>query len=199
MMVRVIVGIAIGVGVGAVLGYFGKCSSGACPLTANPFRGAVYGGVMGALLSVSIAGASGGGPGAKPVADQLGGEVQDAPIIHISSADDFEKKVLGSNVPSLVDFYSDHCGPCRRLAPTIEALAESYRDRAVICKVSLDVAPMLAEPHGIRGIPAVLFFDGGKEVQRLMGVQAQSAYEQVLDSLISERREAAKEGANADL
>ena len=56
MMIRLIIGIAIGVGLGALMGYFGKCSSGACPLTANPYRGAIYGGVMGALFAFSMAG-----------------------------------------------------------------------------------------------------------------------------------------------
>ena len=56
MMTRLIIGIAIGVGLGTLMGYFGKCSSGACPLTANPFRGAIYGGIMGALFAYSMAG-----------------------------------------------------------------------------------------------------------------------------------------------
>lgn len=56
MMIRLIIGIAIGVGLGSLMGYFGKCSSGACPLTANPYRGAIYGGIMGALFAFSMAG-----------------------------------------------------------------------------------------------------------------------------------------------
>jgi len=56
MMTRLIIGLAIGMGMGALMGYFGKCSSGACPLTANPFRGAIYGGIMGALFAFSMAG-----------------------------------------------------------------------------------------------------------------------------------------------
>jgi len=55
MMIRLIIGTAIGVGLGALMGYFGKCSSGACPLTANPYRGAIYGGIMGALFAFSMA------------------------------------------------------------------------------------------------------------------------------------------------
>jgi hypothetical protein len=54
MTLRLIIGIAIGMGLGALMGHFGKCSTGACPLTANPFRGAIYGGVLGALFSLSL-------------------------------------------------------------------------------------------------------------------------------------------------
>ncbi len=58
MIVRVIIGVVIGVGVGALMGHYGQCSSGTCPLTANPFRGAIYGGVMGALFAFSFANSS---------------------------------------------------------------------------------------------------------------------------------------------
>jgi hypothetical protein len=54
MLWRIIIGVAIGMGVGALMGHFGQCSTGACPLTATPYRGAIYGGVMGALFAVSL-------------------------------------------------------------------------------------------------------------------------------------------------
>jgi hypothetical protein len=53
MVIRIIIGIAVGMGLGGLMGYYGQCSSGACPLTATPYRGAIYGGVMGALMVTS--------------------------------------------------------------------------------------------------------------------------------------------------
>jgi thioredoxin 1 len=119
--------------------------------------------------------------------------------IHITTAAEFHRHILDAEMPCLADFYSDRCGPCRMLAPTIDALAKKYSGRVAVCKVSLDAAPELAQERNIRGIPAVLFFDGGREVERLVGMQPQSAYEGVLEELIAKRKQAAKENAHANL
>jgi thioredoxin 1 len=176
MIVKTILGILVGVGIGAVVGHFGKCSSGGCPLTANPFRGAIYGGIMGALFMLSSP---------KPATIPSG--EQPAPgegVIHISTPEEFNRYVVQATMPCLADFYSDGCPPCRRLAPTIEKLAEKYRDRAVVCKINTDVAPQLARQFGIRSIPAVLFFANGQETQRIIGLKSQSAYENILNQAL---------------
>ena len=194
MVVRLLMGIGIGACIGALMGYFGKCSSGACPLTANPYRGAVYGGIMGAVFAVMLAGSL--KPARKETRveeDNPTSEMEAAPasepahqdaLVHVNNAADFDRHVLSASKPCLADFYSDRCGPCRMLAPTMKQLAAKYDGRAVVCKVNLDAAPGLAAPHNIRGIPAVLFFDGGKEVHRLIGLRQQANYEQVLEKLI---------------
>jgi len=178
MVVKVILGILIGASVGAVLGHFGKCSSGACPLTANPFRGAIYGAVMGALFTFSA------GTGRTAPVDL--GE-QPAPgegLIHIASAEGFNQYIGQSSMPCLVDFYSDTCPPCRQLSPAIERLAGKYKGRAVICKINTDTAPQLASPYGISAIPAVLFFENGEEVQREIGLKPQEFYEKILNQML---------------
>jgi len=183
VIIKVIIGVIIGGCLGAVMGHYGQCSSGACPLTANPFRGAIYGGVMGALFSFSFAGV------AKPALGVAGDGIEAgavSAVIHVNSAAEFERHVVNATLPCLADFYSDNCGPCRMLAPTIEKLAVKYQGSAVVCKVSLDAASGLAQPYGIRGIPAVLFFRDGKEVKRVVGLRKQAAYEKVLDSMIVE-------------
>jgi len=83
-----------------------------------------------------------------------------------------------------VDFYSDSCPPCRRLAPTIEELAREYEGRAVVVKVNVVNVPDLARRYGIQGIPAVLFFVGGEPVSRMVGLQSKDAYTKVLDGLV---------------
>ncbi|MBP7052055.1 MAG: thioredoxin [Phycisphaerae bacterium] len=104
--------------------------------------------------------------------------------LYINSAEDFDARVLRASQPVLVDFYADWCGPCRTLAPTIEKLAERYAGRAVVVKVNVDRLSELAGRYGIQGIPAVLFFHAGKEVERLVGAQPERAYSEVLDRLI---------------
>jgi len=179
MVVKIILGILIGAGIGAVIGHFGKCSSGGCPLTATPFRGAVYGAVLGALFAFSSG-------TARTVPVQPEGEPP-APgegLAHIVSPEAFVRYTTQPGMPCLVDFYSDHCPPCRRLGPVIEKLAEKYKGRAVVCKVNVDTATELAMPYGISAIPAVLFFENGKEVNRLIGLQPQGTYEEMIDQML---------------
>ena len=184
MVMKLFIGVLVGAGIGAVMGYFGQCSSGTCPLTANPFRGAIYGSVMGLLFALTSSGTAREAPAASTPAEE-----QPEPgegVVHITTAEEFSRYVIHATMPCLADFYSDHCPPCRQLAPTIGKLAEKYRGRAVVCKVSTDAAPQLARSHGIRGIPAVLFFDGSKEMGRLVGLQPQQAYERVLDKILNQ-------------
>jgi thioredoxin 1 len=169
------VGLVLGGGLGAIMGYFGKCTTGACPLTANPWRGGFIGALMGGLLAFSMG-------SSRTVADP--GTSQHA-AVQITSMADFDRQVLNATQPVLVDFYSDSCGPCRMLAPTIEKLAQQYEGRAVVAKVNVDQLSTLAGRYGIQGIPTVIFFDQGKEVQRLVGLRSQSAYADVLDKLVA--------------
>ena len=182
MLTKLLIGILIGGAIGALMGHFGKCSSGGCPLTANPFRGAIYGGVMGLLIAF----ASGS---TQPTASNHK-EEQPAPgegLIYIGTQEAFDKIIAKTTLPCLVDFYSDSCPPCRRLSPTIHALAEKYEGRAVICKINTASAQELSAVYQIQSIPAVLFFKDGNEVKRLIGLQPQVAYENVLDNLIKSK------------
>ncbi len=174
MVIQLVLGLLIGGSLGATLGYFGKCSTGTCPLTANPYRGALLGALIGGFFAFST--------GSSRVAPE--GEVAGYDAVQIENAADFDTQVLGAQQPVLVDFYSNSCPPCRRLAPTIEALAEEYEGRALVCKVNVDRAPDLAQRYGIQGVPSVLFFSGGEEAGRLVGLRPQSAYTEMLEKLL---------------
>jgi len=82
----------------------------------------------------------------------------------------FEEKVLKSEKPVLVDFWAPWCGPCRAIAPTIEALAQENSEKVAFVKVNVDENPKTATAFGIRGIPTLLLFSEGKEVERLIGL-----------------------------
>ena len=105
-------------------------------------------------------------------------------VLQIDTMPDFESRVLGAQQPVLVDFYSDSCPPCRQLAPTIDALAEEYEGRALVCKVNVEHAADSAQRYGVQGIPAVVFFSEGEEVERLVRLHPRKAYTEVLDRLI---------------
>lgn len=81
----------------------------------------------------------------------------------------FEKTVLQSPIPVIVDFWAPWCGPCRMVAPTLEKLAKEYDGKVLIAKVNTDENPEWMMKYGIQGIPTMLFVSGGKIVHRQVG------------------------------
>ena len=88
--------------------------------------------------------------------------------VHVSD-DAFEKTVLQSKIPVLVDFWAPWCGPCKMIAPAVEELAKEYDGKALIAKVNTDNDPLWASRFGIQGIPTLIIFKDGKEVDRVVG------------------------------
>ncbi len=85
------------------------------------------------------------------------------------STADFEKEVLQSDVPVLVDFWAVWCGPCKAIAPFVEEIASELAGKAKVYKVDVDSEGELAMKYGIMSIPALVVFKGGKEVDRMIG------------------------------
>ena len=81
----------------------------------------------------------------------------------------FEQSVLKSDVPVLVDFWAEWCGPCKAIGPSIEQLATEYAGKAKVFKLDVDSEGDLAQEYGVMSIPALLVFKGGKEVDRMVG------------------------------
>jgi thioredoxin 1 len=90
--------------------------------------------------------------------------------------DAFEKEVLQAKGLSMVDFWADWCGPCKLLAPTIDALAREHEGSVQVFKLDVDANPRSAARFGIRGIPTVLFFKDGTLVDQLVGAQPREIF-----------------------
>lgn len=93
----------------------------------------------------------------------------------------FDKTVSGGGLV-VVDFWADWCGPCQMLGPVIEQLAQDYEGKAVIGKVNVDDEQELAMRFGVMSIPTVIFFKGGEEIERKVGVMPPTEFAQVLDA-----------------
>ena len=96
----------------------------------------------------------------------------------------FQEKVLNSNTPTLVDFWAIWCGPCRMVAPVIEALAEEYDGKAKIGKVNVDENPRISQRFGIRSIPTLMVFKNGQLKETAIGVRPKAALEQLLSPYV---------------
>lgn len=103
----------------------------------------------------------------------------------IGTEQNFKAEVLESNQPVLVDFWAEWCGPCRMIAPSVEQLARDFEGRAKIVKVNVDEEQMLASQYGIRSIPTLLFFQGGKVVDQLVGAAPKETLATKLTNLVA--------------
>ncbi len=93
----------------------------------------------------------------------------------------FEAEVLGSEVLMLVDFWAEWCGPCKAIAPTVEALADEYAGKLRVGKLNVDENPSAPAKFGIRGIPALLLFKGGQVVEQVVGIRPKADIKAVID------------------
>lgn len=99
--------------------------------------------------------------------------------------ENFAKEVLESNLPVLVDCWAVWCGPCRMVAPVVEALATEYQGRAKVAKLDVDSAQKTAMDYGIRSIPTLLIFKGGKVADQVIGAVPKKQIVEKLDAVLA--------------
>ncbi len=122
-----------------------------------------------------------GGEKEAPAGD--GGKVTVEPR-HLTG-EEFDAVVLQSDLPVLVDFWAEWCGPCHAISPSVAKLAEEYDGRALITKVNADDYPEILSRYGIMGIPTLIYFKGGQEVDRVVGVTAYSMLRSKLERALA--------------
>jgi thioredoxin 1 len=99
-----------------------------------------------------------------------------ADVIELSD-ESFESEILKSETPALVDFWAVWCGPCRQIAPAVEALASEYKGRLKVGKLNIDQHQIVPQKYGIRSIPTLLVFKGGQVVGQIVGAVPRATLE----------------------
>jgi thioredoxin 1 len=187
----------LGMGIGAVvmigLSRLTRCNTGSCPITNNWWVAGLYGAALGVFVAFSAAGTSAAPTTSRPVVStQQAPATQTRPAAtqplgekmmpkHIDSVASFDREVIQSRKPVLVDFYAVWCGPCRFLAPIIDQIAAELGAKIDVVKVDIDKVMELAERYRIQGVPTIILFSSGKPVRTFVGVRTKAEYLAAID------------------
>ena len=104
-------------------------------------------------------------------------------IVHTSDAT-FDKDVLKSDKPVLLDFWAEWCGPCKMIAPILDEIADTYKDKIRIAKLNIDENPELAAQYGVRSIPTLMIFKGGEMASRQVGAAPKQKLQQWITAAV---------------
>lgn len=178
MIAKILIGVAIGASLGALLGSTRTCETGSCPLTANPKRGALWGGLLGLLVVGAMY-------STRPVPSTLpakGTAASSRPVVLLTSVDEFNRQVLSRTGKSLVYFHAEWCGVCKSYTPIYEAVAARFTPQVSFFEVDIDRVPELARSYGIEAIPTTLIFEKGESTKQYVGFVTERVLAQAVSS-----------------
>ena len=106
------------------------------------------------------------------------------PILQTTDSN-FEVDVINSDLPTIVDFWAEWCGPCKQIAPILEEISAEKKDIIYICKLNIDENPEIPQKYGVRGIPTLMFFKDGNLVDTKVGSLPKSSLNEWIENLLN--------------
>ena len=100
------------------------------------------------------------------------------------TGENFKSEVLEANLPVLVDFFAEWCGPCKMVSPIVDQLAGEYAGKLKVCKVDVDQAQDLAGEYGVMSVPTIVFFKGGEKVNQVVGALPKDKLEGLVKEVV---------------
>lgn len=104
-------------------------------------------------------------------------------VIEITE-DNYDKEVKNSNIPVIIDFFADWCGPCHMMKPVFESVSLKYKDKLRFVKINTEILPEIAQEFEISGIPCFVIIKNGKEIDRIIGYKSEADFKKAIDSII---------------
>jgi thioredoxin 1 len=104
-------------------------------------------------------------------------------IVHVTDAS-FDAEVLNADLPVLVDFWAEWCGPCKMIAPVLDEIATEYAGKLKVCKVDVDANPDIPPKFGIRGIPTLIMFKGGNAEATKVGALSKTQLTEFVEEIV---------------
>jgi len=185
LLAQIGIGLALGALMGAMLGWMGSCQTGACPLTASPWRGAFFGMLLGGMFAWSFTATP---TRAAPVIT-MEENIMDTTLANqetqgkvVAATTQNFGDLLDNKGVVLVDFWATWCGPCRQQLPILDGVAKEVAGGATIAKLDVDASPEVAEHFRISTVPTLILFKDGKPVNTFIGVQPQKTLVAAIES-----------------
>src|SRR4030042_5601801 len=104
-------------------------------------------------------------------------------LLHVNDKN-FAEEVLNEDLPVLVDFWATWCGPCRSISPIIEELAKEFTGRVKVTKLNVDENPAIPSQYGVRGIPTLILFKGGKILEQIVGAVPKTRLKSMIEKAL---------------
>ena len=117
--------------------------------------------------------------------EQPAEQVENSVELRHLTASDFDAVIAHEEMPTIVDFWAEWCGPCHMIAPAVEQLAEEFAGRVTVAKLNADDYPEILGRYGIMGIPTLIYFKGGREIDRVVGLTAYNMLKSKLERVLS--------------
>ena len=102
------------------------------------------------------------------------------------TSEDFEKEVLQSETPVLIDFWAEWCGPCKMIAPSVDAIAAEYAGKLKVFKLDVDKEPAIAAKYGIMSIPSLIIFKNGEVAEQIVGLMPKQKIEEKIAPIVGD-------------